>query len=73
MGNSAPLILDAETIAIYRDSFTIFVQAHQSIAEFGGQMTFDVAPGGDVLQVNARRNLGKVKVERWQSVKNKSR
>jgi len=71
MGKETPL--DAETIAIYRDSFTMFVQAHQSIAEFGGQMTFDVAPGGDLLQVNTRQNLGKVKVSHWQSVTGKNK
>jgi len=71
MGNSPSPALDAETIAVYLDSFTMFVKAHQSVAEFGGQMTFDVAPGGDLVTVNTKHNLGKVKVRDWQSVKGK--
>lgn len=67
--SNATSTLDAETIAIYLDSFTMFVKAHQSVAEFGGQMTFDVAPGGDLLQCNTKHNLGKVKVGHWRSVK----
>jgi len=71
MGNATPPTLNAEIIAIYQESFMAFVQAHQSIADYGGQMTFDVAPGGELLTVNTRKNLGKVKVTDWKSVKGK--
>ena len=70
MGNATPPTLNAEIIAIYQESLAIFVQAHQMVAEYGGQITFDVAPGGR-LTVSTRRNMGKVEVDNWQSVKGK--
>ena len=69
MSNTTPPTLNADIIAIYQESL-VFVQAHQMVAEYGSQITFEVAPGGR-LTVRTRRNMGKVEVDNWQSVKGK--